>query len=590
MKPLNITASETPSFIKETVDTYLEEQGDYVSHLMWRLGTKKQGKSGSIPDAIKRLLKPLPRRLGSVLDKKVTPKMIKQTRNYLAEKLESVESKKALFRYVLREPAPLNPVVSYNPDMEVGSLFPRAIEVLNNRPLKMDEQLVQAVVAHRASLPFNQENNERDKYLPLHVLQIIAEVVSVDDPFYFDYNEMQESGRITERARGAGPVNNKIVRFLIEFDRKYKVSPKSKLNFESLLKKRYGLESVHDWASEVIKAYDVSSDHKLEELYLALAWHEIESTGETAKGIEFDADTSGFTHVLMQIGAWKPEMIDSNHPKWIKLYKKLAKRLTRCYWAGHLPWDELVSLAKKIVAPCQYGGGKHSIPAQILKGVAYNKHTEEWIIPKNIESLIPEYFKHFFMVEYKEGKKLDTPEFGDASDGLDLLTDQVFKGYHMLFKQTYPWVTDLNEKMINWAEAHVDQVITDEYGFQRTVHRWDFDDTMDKVPINWNDSRGFKHSGGINPMTESSFTGLMANETHHKDAEQMALLILFLAGLDIPVVSILDAAIVPIEHAPDLQEAASRTFLEVHSKPTFCVGTEDFKAWDGPAPNVWNFG
>jgi hypothetical protein len=582
LKITNNPLKNTPQDIREVVDTYVRERARYMSRL------KLRGRDPS--EALVRLMPALVLRLEDA-GCKDNWKTKQQARDYLGCKYLGVKPPKGKYTYVYHEPQVAQPVVTYNPDIEVGPLWTEAIQILNNRGVQLDETMAQAVCDHRAALVdigTKQSVKDAEAYLPLAVQGIYVEMSKVDDPTHMRHDDCQISGRLNGGdAQGADVVGSKWSRALFLTAEAKRVNTRARKFFEEKLKEHYSIDDVGAWASSVIDAYDVSSHKKGEELSHALGWWDIITEGKTQRIAEFDAHTSGMAHMKLQTGNWKRVDIDSKIRGWIKLYTHVGKRMKTSPYIGHLTMAEILKEAKKAMATSQYGGGGRAIATQYIKDVAYDRKKKEWIIPSGAREQIPELYYELFETNVYEGEVLPMPVLDDLQEGLERFYKEVLKPHFKAFVDAFPWITDLNSEMIAWSEENAGKVIQYKDGFQRRIPRVKINRHGTKIKLNLYDAEGYRYPTGVLPMEDSSFTEGLAMETHHLDALQMVLLIIRGGGACVDIFPILDAACVNIADLEWLEINSGETFLEVHSEPHFPVGTEGFKPWTGDTPVVW---
>ena len=564
----------TPPVIKEVVDTFMQDHARYISRLVLR--------GRDAPSALERLMKPVLARAveaGIKVDNKTKGRI----RDYLGCKYLHQPAPKKEYTYVYNSPPVTMPVVSRNCDAEVGPLWTQAIEILNNRGIQLDETMATAIINHRNSLAIKEAEN----YLPLHVAEIWIKMAEVNDPTYWDHNQVQESARIQEDARSSGHVNCKLSRAVFQTAKAKQVNTRAKKFFEEKLKEKYDISSVDEWSGRTINLYNITSERKAEELNLALAWWDIVTEGKTARCAELDHNTSGMSHMMLQTGNWKRQDIDASHIKWVKLYVHVARKLRDCPWVGDMSWKELLVIAKKIMAGPQYGGGPYSIASQFFKNLKHDG--KKWLIPTKAHLDIPKEFYELFTTQVYNREVLPMPVLDDMSNGLDRFHKEVLKKYYRMFIASFPWIKTLNIEMIEWSENHVGELIRYEDGFTRRIHTWKDNDLKTKIKLNLYDRDGFRRPTGVLPMDESPLTEGMAMETHHLDALQMVLLIIQGDKDNVDIFPILDAACVNVADLEWLETTSSKVFIEVHSKPRFPIGIENFKLWTGDIPIVWGF-
>jgi len=508
--------------------------------------------------------------------------------------------KEGEYRFYTLEPSGKLPIVTRNPSMEVGADWSQAVKHFGTCGHLVDGRMLEAVSQYRDKLlnsGADDATDDAEKYLPLHVLEILAEMYGEEQPCFGDYSQLQESGRIIEDFRGGGSANNKISRALL-LDANFEVCDKENLEiFENCIRLKYGVSGkIKNWASRVLDRYDVSDHHKCEEINLACAWRDIISKGGSHHMVEIDAHTSGMVHMLMQVGLWIRRDICARSKGWEKLYTRIARMIRMsCPWAGHLPMSELMAIAKKVMSPSMYGGGSTAIVPQFFKGVK-GADKGEWVFPSRPLN-VPDIYQPLFMEDlkvYDGGVAKKVQVLSDIADGLTCFDKEVTKKYSQYFRKCFPFVKGRGKedpglfgKFIAYGEANPNGLI-ELAGSQVQMHPF-AEDKLRKVGVTGYDAEGYRHSTGVYPLVESSFTDLMAKATHLLDSWQMALFGCMAEEEGVCVRPILDAVKVPIGKLKWALATASQTFLHVHSKPRFPVGTEGFKVWQGEAPSVWGF-
>jgi hypothetical protein len=568
----------TPSDIMKEVSSFMEEQKAYVERIRRRGRDAAAALDRLLPAVLARC-----ERAGINIGDNRTKGAIRDYLGCLYFGTGTGRTKR--YTFVHTSPPATTPVVTYNPDMEVGPLWYEAIEYLNQRGTQVDETMAQAIVDHRQLLLETEGVEAAEDYLKMVVQKVYVSMCEVDAPTFFDHNLVQESGRLNGAdARGAGVVGSKWSRIL------FLTKPEKVKNKEYIydkIRELHGVEDLGPWASKIIEEYDVSSFHKAEELHHALVWHDIETTGETRRMMELDAHTSGMTHLKLQTGHWRRKDIDSTKDGWVKLYTHVANRLKHNPWLSHREHGDLLAEAKKIMASSQYGGGPRAIATQYFKGLKYDHKAKQWVIPTNAVESIPQNYYELFETHTHEGQVLPMPVLDDLQDGLERFYEEILKSHYNAFLSAFRWIQELNDAIIEWSESHAGEVVQYPDGFQRRIHRFKTDDLGKKIRLNLYDSDGFKHPTGVFPLKDSSFTEGLAMETHHLDALQMIKIILEAKKDEVDIYPILDAACVNAADLEWLEEVSSRTFIEVHSEPRFPVGTKNFKPWTGDAPVVW---
>jgi hypothetical protein len=507
--------------------------------------------------------------------------------------------RKGKYEFYTLAPCCKLPVVTRNPSMEVGPDWAQAIKYFGTCAHRVDGEMLQAVAKHRNQLLHSGGDNATDnaeKYCPAHVIEVLVDMYGEEQDCFVSYHQLQESGRIIEELRGGGSANNKISRALL-LDTNFTVCNKENLEiFESAIRLKYGVSGkIKDWASRVIDKYDVSDHHRCEEINLACGWRDIISKGGSHHTIEIDAHTSGMVHMLMQVGLWKRRDICSRTKGWEKLYTRIARMIRMsCPWAGHLPMSEIMSIAKKVMSPSMYGGGSAAIVPQFFKNVQHNDGN--WVFPSR-RLVVPDYYQPLFeesMKVYDKGVGHHVDILSDTQDGLTCFDKEVTKKYSQYFRKCFPFVKGRGKedpglfgKFISHGEDNPNGLI-ELAGMQIQIHPFT-EDKLRKVGVTAYDEEGYRHSTGIYPLVESSYTDLMAKCTHLLDSYQMALFGCMAEEEGVCVRPILDAVKIPIGKLKWALETASQTFLHVHAKPRFPVGTEGFKVWQGETPSVWGF-
>lgn len=507
--------------------------------------------------------------------------------------------KEGEYPFYTLEPSGKLPIVTRNPSMKVGADHTQAVKYFGTCGHMVDGRMLEAVSIHRNALlnsGADDATDDAEKYLPLHVLEILAEMYGEEQECFVSYHQLQESGRIIEELRGGGSANNKISRALL-LDSNFTVCDKENLEiFEAALRLLYGISGkIKDWASRVLDRYDVSDHHKCEEINLACGWVDIITKGGSHHMIEIDAHTSGMVHMLMQVGLWVRRDICARTKGWEKLYTRIARMIKMsCPWAGHLPMSKLLAIAKKVMSPSMYGGGSTAIVPQFFKGVM-SAGKDEWVFPSRPLN-VPDIYQPLFMESmkvYEGGVAKRVQVLSDTQDGLICFDKEVTKKYSQYFRKCFPFVKGRGKdpglfgKFIAHGEANPNGLI-ELAGMQVQMHPF-AEDKLRKVGVTAYDEEGYRHSTGVYPLVDSGYTDLMAKTTHLMDSWQMALFGCMAEEEGVRVRPILDAVKVPIGKLKWALTTASQTFLHVHSKPRFPVGTEGFKAWQGEAPIVWGF-
>jgi len=507
--------------------------------------------------------------------------------------------KEGAYPFYTLEPSGKLPIVTRNPSMEVGADWSQSVKYFGTCGHLVDGRMLEAVSIHRNALLHSGADDATDdaeNYLPLHVLQILAKMYGEEQECFVSYHQLQESGRMIEELRGGGSANNKISRAVL-LDTNFVVCDKENLEIlENCIRAKYGVSSkIKDWASRVLNKYDVSDHHKCEEINLACCWRDIITKGGSHHTVEIDAHTSGMVHMLMQVGLWIRRDICARTKGWEKLYTRIARMIRMsCPWAGHLPMSEIMAIAKKVMSPSMYGGGSTAIVPQFFKNV---KHGDgNWVFPSR-SLVVPDYYQPLFnetIKVYDKGVGHHVDILSDTQDGLTCFDKEVTKKYSQYFRKCFPFVKGRGKedpglfgKFISHGEANPNGLMK-LAGMQVQIHPFT-EDKLRKVGVTAYDAEGYRHSTGVYPLVESSYTDLMAKHTHLLDSYQMALFGCMAEEEGVCVRPILDAVKVPAGKLKWALEAASQTFLHVHAKPRFPVGTEGFKAWQGEAPSVWGF-
>ena len=466
--------------------------------------------------------------------------------------------------YVNDKPQDEDPVVANHATIPIPALWAESYRYLGGVPFVLDRQIFDACRTHLQSLtPVEQQS-----YMPPHVEETTTQIETGGIPVYLHWSEAQRSGRGNEGGRGVGPMFNPKARWWFVFKHKFKVSKKAKRFYMVSLCLKYGLKGERDldtWSKTILKLSDVSSKHEVEMLSHAKAWRDIQKSGKTNRGVEFDADTSGLVHLLMQWGQYSLHDIDNLHGKWRKLHMRMVARLkVYCPWMAGMSVKEILVWAKAITTPCMYGGGKRAITSQIF-GVEWDHAKNSWMIPS-------------------DGLEIPTPWVNLMKDiecpnkALERFEKTVGTKYAQMFRSCFPFVSKINKAAVEWAtKTPISERFVGMAGWRCPIV--DYKELKKKMHPIYVENDGLDLKTNVSTLAESEHTDVLAKLIHGLDSYNMMLFVSRCKARGIPVRAIHDAVVIPIAFLEWGMLEFSRCFLETHRENHCPWSTPDWQSW-----------
>lgn len=590
---LDLNAGSKPSTSDTKFDTAKKAaEAFFMSHLLYYrmlFGLGNKGTKEIVATAMRSVARRCDFDYNAKLFNDVMPKAIARAWIATRRKLKNVT------RHFLLAPSENPAVISRDPDVEVPRLWRLAVKVMNRIPFVLDSRMFEACKKHAKSL----KGQARKTYMPWHVAEVLSDVLRAmrkARAIYIEHGLLQLSGRGGQGGRGAFTMYFKISRSLFLFSRAYDVSRSAKKCIANALADKHGLcskyGSITTWAKKIVEAYDVTSAAKADELSNALMWLEVCETGKTARGLAFDANTSGLVNQLCQFGShgirYFASMVDANHPRWKKLHRIFAKALMKSdklsRFLDGLPMEAVIKIAKLITQPGMYAGGMNAITMQFFDGVEYNRNTKEWRLPKEHrkQTKVTLPLQDWMTVLVEDG--MDNQEF------LNEFCKEFAAPAHRVFLYTFPFIARLTAAFGKWAEEDPENLVLGIKGWKYQSLNWRLTKRRSDKPIKFGDGQKEK----LYRCSESANTELMAFFAHNLDSAIMMMTVIRLKIMGIPCRWIHDAVIVPAPFIGIAMEVYNEVAMQVHSEchlpqPVQDILKKDDEGWEWEGYSGWKY-